>query len=68
MRRKLYLAEILEFMIKGRLNLAFELIFFDDDLIVEIISTIRQQQQTEQRKQRCLEILLKPISCWADLF
>ena len=43
MRRKLYLAEILEFMISERLERSMELIFYDDDLIVDIISLIRRQ-------------------------
>ena len=68
MRRKLYLDRIMDQMIENRLNRTEELKFFDDPFIMEIISTIRKQEQAEKRRQRCLEILLKPISCWADLF
>ena len=68
MRRKLYLAEILEFMINERLEKSMELIFYDDELLVDIISTIRRQQKAQERREKCMEILLKPITCWADLF
>lgn len=68
MRRKLYLSEILEFMIEERLDKSMELIFYNDELIIEVISTIRKQRKAEQRREKCKEILLRPITCWADLF